>query len=76
MEKLTHKFIPEHTKISDAEKKALFETYRITLQELPKIMLNDPAIAHLEPKIGDVIKITRKSETAGVSVFYRGVINE
>ena len=76
MEKLTHKFIPEHTKISDAEKKALFETYRITLQELPKIMWNDPAIAHLEPKIGDVIKITRKSETAGVSVFYRGVINE
>lgn len=76
MEKLTHIFIPEHTKISDAEKDELYQKYKITLRDLPKISLQDPAIAHLEPKVGDIIKIVRKSPTAGNSVFYRGVINE
>jgi DNA-directed RNA polymerase subunit H (RpoH/RPB5) len=76
MEKLIHTFIPEHTKISDDEKKKLFEKYNISIRDLPKITINDPAIKHLEPKIGDIIKITRKSLTSGTTEFYRGVINE
>ncbi|MBN1275431.1 DNA-directed RNA polymerase subunit H [Candidatus Woesearchaeota archaeon] len=75
-EPLTHVLIPQHEKISDKEKEALFQTYNITIRELPKIFKNDPAIAHLDAKENDVIKIERKSTTAGASVFYRGVINE
>jgi len=74
--KLVHVLVPEHTKLSDKEKQTLFETYNITIKELPKILITDPAIRHLEPKENDVIKISRKSPTAGNSVFYRGVINE
>jgi len=70
-----HVLVPEHTKLSDKEKKELLERYHISLKELPKIKKKDPAIAHLSIKEGDVIKITRKSNTAGESIFYRGVIN-
>ena len=70
-----HVLIPEHLKLSEKEKKELLEKYNITLQELPKILKDDPAIASLNAKPGDVIKITRKSVTAGEAIFYRGVIN-
>jgi DNA-directed RNA polymerase subunit H len=75
-EPLNHILIPKHTKLSDKEKESLFQTYNITIRELPKIQQADPAIAHLDAKENDVIKIERKSTTAGNSVFYRGVINE
>lgn len=71
-----HILIPEHTKISEKEKEELFKEYNITIRELPKIFKTDPAITNLDAKENDVIKITRKSSTAGSSVFYRGVINE
>ncbi len=71
-----HVLVPKHTKLSDKDKEKLFEKYNITIKELPKIMLTDPAIAHLEAKPGDVIKIERNSPTSGKSIYYRGVINE
>jgi len=71
-----HVLIPKHTKLSDAQKETLFKAYNVTNKELPKILINDPAIQHLDPKIGDIIKIERNSSTAKNSVFYRGVINE
>ena len=37
------------------------------------IFPEDPAIVDLKPKAGDVIKITRESQTAGVAVYYRVV---
>ena len=42
--------------------------------ELPLIFANDPAIVGLGVKPGDMIKITRKSATAGESFYYRYVI--
>nr|MBA4405191.1 DNA-directed RNA polymerase subunit H [Nanoarchaeum sp.] len=30
---------------------------------------------HLNPEYGNIIKITRKSETQGISTFYRVVVN-
>ena len=71
-----HVLVPKHTILSEKEKEKLFETYHITIKELPKILLTDPGIKALKPKIGDVVKIERDSLTAGKTIFYRGVINE
>ncbi|MBN1646009.1 DNA-directed RNA polymerase subunit H [Candidatus Woesearchaeota archaeon] len=68
--------VPVHTKLSEKDKKVLLEKYHCKFQDLPRILITDPAIAHLGVKEGDVIMIERKSRTAGESVFYRGVINE
>lgn len=70
-----HILIPEHIKLSEPEKKELLEKYHISLNELPKINSNDPAILDMNTKAGDVIKIIRKSSTAGESAYYRAVIN-
>lgn len=76
MDKLEHELIPKHTKLSDDEKTKVLEQYHVTVHGLPKISINDPAIAHLDVKSGDVVKIERSSRTAGEAVYFRGVINE
>ncbi len=68
-----HTIIPKHTKLSEKEKQELFKKYDLTIKELPKILDIDPAIAHLDAKEGDVVKIARKSLTAGESMYYRSV---
>jgi DNA-directed RNA polymerase I, II, and III subunit RPABC1 len=76
IDKIEHEFVPEHTKLSEKDAKTLMSSYFITLRELPKISISDPAIAHLDVKEGDVIKIKRASRTAGDTVFYRGVLKD
>ena len=68
-----HVLVPKHVKISEREKEELFKRFNITLKELPRILKSDPAIASLDIKPNDVVKIIRKSQTAGESIFYRGV---
>jgi DNA-directed RNA polymerase subunit H len=53
-----------------------FERYKVQAYQLPRITAQDPAIRHLGVKVGDVIRITRSSETAGEAVFYRIVSSE
>lgn len=71
-----HQLVSKHTKASDSEKKALFQKFNIESQALPKILKDDPAIAHLSVKAGDVIKIERISKTAGIAYYYRIVLGE
>jgi len=74
-EELTHVLVPKHEKLSDKEKTEILEKYNISLKQLPRISQSDPAIAHLDVEPGDLIKITRKSQTAGNSSFFRVVSN-
>ncbi len=68
-----HVLVPKHTKLSEKEKTEILAAYRITVKELPKISKKDPAIQHLDPNPGDVIKVMRESKTSGQTTFYRGV---
>ena len=68
-----HILTPKHYKLGDKEKQHLLEKYNVTSKELPKILKIDSAIKELNSKPGDIIKITRKSQTAGESIFYRVV---
>jgi DNA-directed RNA polymerase subunit H len=72
----THSLVPKHIILTEKDKKVLFERYSITIAELPKIFVTDPAIIALAPKLGDVVKIIKKSPTAGEAIYYRGVISE
>ena len=70
-----HVLIPKHAKVSETEKKKVLEKYNISLAELPKIPRTDAAIASLDVKAGDMIKIVRSSATSNESIFYRVVVN-
>ncbi len=72
---VSHYLIPKHSKVSEKDKRVLLDSYQITVKELPKILRKDPAIAHLDVEVGDVIRIERKSDTAGKATGYRTVIN-
>ena len=71
---LKHILVPEHTKLSEEEKKKVLEQYNISIKQLPKMLENDPAIQHLQASTGDVIKIQRKSFTNKETIFYRVVV--
>ncbi|MBU0979937.1 MAG: DNA-directed RNA polymerase subunit H [Nanoarchaeota archaeon] len=68
-----HDLLPKHVKISEKEKKAILKKYQVTLKEMPKIMKADAALQGMKAEVGDMIKITRKSPTAGEAVYYRVV---
>ncbi len=71
---LDHKLVPKHEILSSKEKKDLLEKFGIGKEQLPYILESDPVIKVIKAKKGDVIKITRKSPTAGKSIYYRVVI--
>ena len=69
-----HEIIPKHELLTEEQKADLMKFHGITLRQLPRILDTDPMSKVLEAKPGDVLKITRKSQTAGESVYYRVVI--
>ena len=66
-----HILQPKHTKLKLEEIKKLLEKLNITLLQLPKIKMTDPAIPEGCAK-GAVIKIERKEEDK-IYVYYRVV---
>ena len=66
----SHILVPKHIKLSEEEVKEL-ENRIGDLQLLPKIRIDDPAIAKLKAKPGDVIKILRPDEPVP---YYRIVV--
>jgi len=71
---LKHEFIPPHEVLPKKEAKSILESLSITKEQLPSILAADPVIVAMEAKVGDIIKISRKSPTAGNVVYYRRVV--
>ncbi len=66
--------VPKHEVLNDKDAEKLIEFYNVTREELPKIKESDPALKGLNAKVRDIIKITRKSPSAGTAFYYRAVI--
>ncbi len=81
---LQHKLVPEHRVLTEKEAEEVLRALKVTKDQLPKMRMDDPAMRVLqaerrakheqEIREGEVVKITRVSETAGVSEAYRLVI--
>ena len=69
-----HIYVPKHEILVIAEARKVLEKYHCKPTELPLIFVDDPAIIERGVKPGDMIKITRKSATAGESFYYRYVV--
>ncbi len=73
---LSHILSPTYEILSEDRRGEVLRTYRIKPYNLPKILITDPAMKATGAKIGDIIKITRKTETAGTTISYRLVVSE
>jgi DNA-directed RNA polymerase subunit H len=71
-----HVYVPKHEILNITDAQKVLKTYNCNPTDLPFIFVSDPAIVGLGVKPGDMIKITRKSGTAGVSIYYRYVVEE
>ena len=69
-----HQLVPKHELLSKKEAEELMQEFHIQPHQLPYIKATDPASATLSAKPGDILKITRKSPTAGEVVVYRYVV--
>jgi len=67
--------VPEHVLLTPEVASEVLNAFGITAPQLPKIHVSDPAVKEIGAKVGDIIKIVRKSTTAKQSIFYRLVID-
>ena len=78
---MSHQLVPTHILLSDKEELEVLSKYKTTRDALPKIKRTDPCVQSLEAKAGEeirrgrIIKIIRKSETAGIYITYRIVVD-
>lgn len=69
-----HVLVPKHEILSEEEAREVLERYKISPHQLPLIKSSDPAAQSIGAKPGDILRITRKSPTAGKAIAYRYVI--
>jgi DNA-directed RNA polymerase subunit H len=69
-----HALVPVHRILSEEEKNELLAKYRVKPYQLPQIGSSDPAVKAIGAKPGDVLRIMRKSPTAGEHTAFRYVI--
>jgi len=73
-----HRIVPEHIRIKDLPNKNDFlQSLHInSLDKLPKILDTDPVAMFIGLKPGEICKIIRPSQSAGIHNVYRYCINE
>lgn len=77
---MEHDLVPEHYLLTEKEAGKVLADLRLEKEQLPKIKRGDPSIKFLEESLGEsieegrVVKVVRRSPTAGVFVAYRLVV--
>jgi DNA-directed RNA polymerase subunit H len=69
-----HKYVPRHEILPEEEKEQLLEKYKVHAYQLPQISSLDPCVKAIGAKPGDVLRIIRKSPTAGEHISFRYVV--
>jgi DNA-directed RNA polymerase subunit H len=69
-----HDFVSKHELLTPEEKEKILEKYKMQPYQLPRINAYDPAIIAVGGKPGDIVRVIRKSTTAGKYVAYRYIV--
>ncbi len=69
-----HFLVPKHEIVPKERVDEILKTFGTDVDRLPRILITDPAIEEIKAKREDIIKITRKSPTAGKAIYFRIVV--
>ena len=69
-----HALVPFHEILTEKERAALLVQYKVKPYQMPQVKSGDPAVKAIGAKPSDILKITRKSTTAGEHISYRYVV--
>jgi len=70
----THFLIPKHELLTREEAAQVLSRYNSSPSQFPYIQSTDAIVKEIGAKPGDFVRITRRSETAGTSTYYRYVV--
>lgn len=69
-----HKIVPKQEILSEQEKNELLMKFKVQPYQLPQISSVDPTVKAIGARPGDVLRITRRSPTAGEHIAFRYVV--
>jgi DNA-directed RNA polymerase subunit H (RpoH/RPB5) len=69
-----HESVPKHILLNEKEKEEMLKNFGISLKQIPRIPSSDPIVMAFNGKPGDVVKIIRRSQTAGETIYYRVIV--
>lgn len=69
-----HALVPRHEILTTQERADLLSKYKVKPYQMPQVTSTDPAVKAIGAKPGDVLRIIRKSSTAGEHIAYRYVV--
>lgn len=71
---LDHELVPKHEVLKPEEAVEVLKSLGVRPDQLPYLRASDPVARAIGAKPGDVVRIIRKSPTAGKIIVYRFVI--
>lgn len=69
-----HTLVPKHEILDEDEKQEILAKYKIKPYQIPQINSMDPVVKAIGAIPGDVLRVIRKSQTAGEHITYRYVV--
>ena len=71
---LEHELVPRHEVVPPEEAARILKDLGVRPEQLPWLRATDPVARRIGAKPGDIVRIYRKSPTAGEIVVYRYVV--
>lgn len=70
-----HELTPNYRILSEEEKQGVLDRFHLTEHNMPNVLVTDPLACFYGVKAGEVVEITKPSETNGYNTDYRLCIN-
>jgi DNA-directed RNA polymerase subunit H len=69
-----HDFVSKHELLTPEEKQKFLDDRKVISYQLPRINATDPAIIAVGGRPGDIVRVIRRSQTAGKYFTYRYIV--